>query len=72
MALLGRLGPRTVNRAIGRGAHVKAALVIVGALILGFIAAGIFLANMRFFLWVGLIALVVYAIAVFVVSRRSA
>ncbi len=50
---------------------MKAALVIVGALILGFIAAGIFLANMRFFLWVGLIALVVYAIAAFVAARRS-
>ena len=50
---------------------MKAALIIVGALILGFIAAGIFLANMRFFLWVGIIGLVIYCIYGIVVARRS-
>ena len=50
---------------------MKAALIIVGALMLGFIAAGIFLANMRFFLWIGIIGLVIYGIFGFVVARRS-
>ena len=50
---------------------LKVMLIIVGAVLIGFIAAGIVFANLRFFLWIGLVGLVVYAIAGMVMARRS-
>ena len=49
----------------------KVALIMVGAIILGFIAAGIIFSNLRFFMWLGIVALIVWFIASLVVARRS-
>jgi hypothetical protein len=49
----------------------KVALIMVGAIILGFIAAGIIFSNLRFFIWLGIVALIVWFIAGLVVARRS-
>lgn len=50
---------------------LKVAGIMIGAILLGFIAAGIVLSNFRFFLWIGIVGLVIYAIAALVVARRS-
>jgi hypothetical protein len=49
----------------------KAVLIFVGAVLLGFVAAGIVLSHFRFFIWIGIIGLIIYGIAALVVSRRS-
>jgi hypothetical protein len=49
----------------------KVALIMVGAIILGFIAAGIIFSNLRFFIWLGIVALIVWAIVGLVSARRS-
>jgi len=49
---------------------LKVAAIMIGAILLGFIAAGIVLSNFRFFIWIGIIGLIVYAIAAVVVARR--
>jgi len=50
---------------------LKVAAILIGALLLGFIVAGIVFANFRAFLWIGIVGLIVYAIAGVVVARRS-
>jgi hypothetical protein len=50
---------------------LKMALIVVGAVLLGFIVAGIVFANLRFFLWVGIVGLIIYAIAGLVMGRRT-
>jgi hypothetical protein len=50
---------------------LKMAAIVIGAVLLGFIAAGIVFANFRLFLWIGIIGLIVYAIAGLVMARRS-
>jgi len=49
----------------------KTALILVGAIILGFIAAGIIFSHLRFFIWVGIVALVVWVIVGLVSARRT-
>ncbi len=41
---------------------LKAALIIVGSLMLAFIVAGVVFAHLRFFLWIGIIGLIIWAI----------
>jgi hypothetical protein len=50
---------------------LKIALIIVGALLIGFVVAGIIFANLRLFLWIGIVGLVIYAIYGMVAARRS-
>jgi len=50
---------------------LKVAAIVVGAVLLGFIVAGIVFSNFRAFLWIGIVGLIVYAIAGLVVARRS-
>ena len=50
---------------------LKMAAIIIGAVLLGFIVAGIVFANFRLFLWIGIIGLIVYAVAGLVMARRS-
>ena len=50
---------------------LKAVLIFVGAVLLGFIVAGIVLSHFRFFIWIGVIGLIVYGIVALVTSRRS-
>ncbi len=39
-----------------------AVLMIIGSLLLAFLLAGILFANLRFFIWIGIIGLVVWGI----------
>jgi len=41
-----------------------AALLVVGSLLLAFIVAGIVFANLRFFIWVGIIGMIIWGIYV--------
>ena len=50
---------------------LKVAAIVIGAVLLGFIVAGLVFANFRTFLWIGVIGLIVYAIAGLVMARRS-
>jgi hypothetical protein len=50
---------------------LKVAAILIGALLLGFIVAGIVFSNFRAFLWIGIVGLIVYAIAGLVMARRS-
>jgi uncharacterized protein (DUF983 family) len=50
---------------------VKLALIIVGFVLLGFLFVGIVVSNLRFFLWIAVVGLIVYAIVGLVMARRS-
>lgn len=50
---------------------LKVALIMFAAIMLGFIVAGVIFTNLRFFIWVGIIGLIVYGIYSLVASRRS-
>jgi hypothetical protein len=47
------------------------ALMVVEAVLLRFIVAGIVIADLRFFLWIGIVGLITYAIAGLVMARSS-
>ena len=49
----------------------KMALILVGFVLLGFLFVGIVITNLRFFLWIAIIGLVIYAIVGLVMARRS-
>jgi len=50
---------------------LKMALMVVEAVLLRFIVAGIVIADLRFFLWIGIVGLITYAIAGLVMARSS-
>jgi len=50
---------------------VKIALLIVAAILVGALVIGIVVANLRFFLWVGLIGLIILVIYQWATTRRS-
>ena len=50
---------------------VKVALVLFAAAMLGFIVAGVVFTHLRFFIWLGIIGLIVYGIYSLVASHRS-
>jgi hypothetical protein len=43
-----------------------AVLLVIGGILLAFIVAGIVLANLRFFIWIGIIGLVIWGISMLV------
>jgi hypothetical protein len=50
---------------------VKVALVLFAAAMLGFVVAGIVFTHLRFFIWLGVVGLIAWAIYSVVTSRRS-
>jgi len=45
---------------------LKGVLLVVGSLLLAFIVVGIVFSNLRFFIWIGIIGLVVWGISMLV------
>jgi hypothetical protein len=50
---------------------IKAGLILFAAVMVAFILAGILLANLRFFIFIGIVGLIVYVIYSMVRTRSS-
>jgi hypothetical protein len=64
-------GVRNVGSRRVEMSGVKIALLIVAAILVGALVIGIVVANLRFFLWVGLIGLIILVIYQWATTRHS-